>query len=82
MQVLGVEAAVIAERGELDGIQLLGGGVVQEFDALPLKGAYRIGVEAEFDGNFFGGGGGKRSGGDREGLEEGATKHEDTVTHF
>src|SRR5262249_50763756 len=49
-EVLVIEPAVIFERGELDGVELLGGGVVEELDALPLECAERVGVEAQFDG--------------------------------
>src|SRR6266542_6000244 len=44
-----IEAFIIVEAGDLDGIELQAGGVVEELDRLPFQGADRVRVEPELD---------------------------------
>ena len=69
LQVCRIEALIVAQAGDLYGVELQIGGVTQKLGSLPVEGAQRVGVEPELDGHFIGGGrrrghgrGGSRSG--------------------
>ena len=62
LQVRRLQRTVIGHRRKLDGVEFLAGGVVEQLGSLPVEGAERVGVEAEFHGRFL-----RRLGGYRRG---------------
>ena len=52
LQVGRLEALVIVQAGDLNGVQLQRRGIVDQLVRFPLEGAERIGVEAELDGRL------------------------------
>ena len=59
-----IEAFVIVQAGDLDGVEFQTGCVIDELERLPLESADGVGVEAQTDGNsLIVGCGGCRGGG-------------------
>ena len=51
LQVRRLVVLVIPHGGDLDGVEFLGGGVVDQLGDFPVECPYGVGIEAEPDGN-------------------------------
>jgi hypothetical protein len=84
LQVRRIEALIVAQAGDLDGVELKSGGVRQKLGSLPIEGPQRIGIEPELDWRFTGRGllrgHGRRPNRSRNSLQERTAMHVATVS--